>query len=126
MSGHLCVRRPWPGMARSIYGDHERFLDTYYRPYPGTYNYWVGVWGGRGWIRCVHTCVCVCVHALFVVDLLLHYILVPGGGLTLKLKVNIHVYTCTSAGHCCIHVDILCIQVNNKFERVYNPYIEKF
>ena len=35
VSGNLCVRKPWPGMARTIYGDHERFLDTYYRPYPG-------------------------------------------------------------------------------------------
>lgn len=35
VSGNLCIRRPWPGMARSIFGDHERFLNTYYRPYPG-------------------------------------------------------------------------------------------
>ena len=31
------MRRPWPGMARTIYGDHEKFLNTYYRPYPGLY-----------------------------------------------------------------------------------------
>ena len=37
VSGHLCVRRPWPGMARTIYGNHEKFLDVYYRPYPGLY-----------------------------------------------------------------------------------------
>ena len=35
VSGHLCIKRPTPGMARTIYGDHERFLDTYYRPHPG-------------------------------------------------------------------------------------------
>ena len=35
MSGRLCIKRPTPGMARTIYGDHERFLDTYYRPHPG-------------------------------------------------------------------------------------------
>ena len=37
VSGALCIAKPWPGMARTVYGDHERFLDTYYRPYPGTY-----------------------------------------------------------------------------------------
>ena len=39
VSGNLCIRKPWPGMARSIFGDHKRFLDTYYRPYPGTCIY---------------------------------------------------------------------------------------
>ncbi|KAL4237994.1 Acetyl-coenzyme A synthetase 2-like [Mactra antiquata] len=37
VKGALCIRRPWPGMARTIYGDHQRFLDTYYNPYPGVY-----------------------------------------------------------------------------------------
>lgn len=37
VSGHLCVGQPWPGMARTIYGDHEKFLDVYYRHYPGLY-----------------------------------------------------------------------------------------
>jgi len=32
-----CIARPWPGMARTIYGDHQRFLDTYLKPYPGYY-----------------------------------------------------------------------------------------
>ena len=44
MSGHLCVKRPWPGMARTIYGDHEQFLNTYYRPYPGLYFSGDGAW----------------------------------------------------------------------------------
>lgn len=35
--GVLCIQKPWPGMARTIYGDHERFLNTYMRPYPGFY-----------------------------------------------------------------------------------------
>lgn len=35
--GRLCLRVPWPGMARTIYGDHKRFLDTYMRPFPGFY-----------------------------------------------------------------------------------------
>ena len=32
-----CIAQPWPGMARTIYGDHQRFLDTYLKPYPGYY-----------------------------------------------------------------------------------------
>uniref|UniRef100_A0A1I8HFB6 Acetyl-coenzyme A synthetase n=2 Tax=Macrostomum lignano TaxID=282301 RepID=A0A1I8HFB6_9PLAT len=35
--GHLCMRRPWPGMARSIWGDHKRFAETYYSQFPGLY-----------------------------------------------------------------------------------------
>lgn len=36
-SGACCIKAPWPGMARTILGDHQRFLDTYYKPYPGNY-----------------------------------------------------------------------------------------
>lgn len=35
--GRLCIKFPWPGMARTIYGDHQRFIDTYYKSYPGRY-----------------------------------------------------------------------------------------
>jgi len=35
--GALCIRKPWPGTARSIYGDHNRFLETYFNPVPGVY-----------------------------------------------------------------------------------------
>lgn len=35
--GNLCLNRPWPGMARTIYGDHERFRQTYFSTYPGRY-----------------------------------------------------------------------------------------
>jgi acetyl-CoA synthetase len=35
--GVLCIRRPWPGMARTIYGDHERFIDPYFSQVPGMY-----------------------------------------------------------------------------------------
>jgi acetyl-CoA synthetase len=35
--GLLCVRRPWPGQARTIWGDHGRFLDTYFARFPGLY-----------------------------------------------------------------------------------------
>lgn len=35
--GNLCIKRPWPGMARTIYGDHERYKQTYFTTYPGYY-----------------------------------------------------------------------------------------
>lgn len=35
VSGLLCLKSSLPGMARTIYGDHERFLDVYYKPQPG-------------------------------------------------------------------------------------------
>jgi acetyl-CoA synthetase len=35
--GNLCLVRPWPGMARTIYGDHERFKQTYFSTYAGKY-----------------------------------------------------------------------------------------
>ncbi|XP_069714590.1 acetyl-coenzyme A synthetase 2-like, mitochondrial isoform X1 [Phaenicophaeus curvirostris] len=35
ISGALCISQAWPGMARTIYNDHKRFLETYLTPYPG-------------------------------------------------------------------------------------------
>ena len=35
--GNLCIARPWPGQMRTVYGDHQRFIDTYFRTYPGKY-----------------------------------------------------------------------------------------
>ncbi|TXL15073.1 acetate--CoA ligase [Methylococcaceae bacterium HT4] len=35
--GVLVMERPWPGQARAIYGDHQRFIDTYFKNYPGYY-----------------------------------------------------------------------------------------
>lgn len=35
--GVLVMEYPWPGQARSIYGDHQRFIDTYFKSYPGYY-----------------------------------------------------------------------------------------
>ncbi|NWV31841.1 ACS2L synthetase, partial [Grantiella picta] len=35
VSGALCISQAWPGMARTIYNDHKRFLATYLTPYPG-------------------------------------------------------------------------------------------
>ena len=37
VSGLLAIKRPWPGMARTIQNDHQRFVDTYLRTYPGYY-----------------------------------------------------------------------------------------
>lgn len=37
VSGALCLSQAWPGMARTIYGDHQRFLDAYFETYPGYY-----------------------------------------------------------------------------------------
>lgn len=35
--GVLCIRKPWPGLARTIFGDHDRFFKTYFSTYPGVY-----------------------------------------------------------------------------------------
>lgn len=35
VSGALCIAQPWPGMARTIHGDHQRFIDAYFKAYPG-------------------------------------------------------------------------------------------
>ncbi|WAC62294.1 acetate--CoA ligase [Pseudoxanthomonas sp. SL93] len=35
--GNLVLLDSWPGQMRSVYGDHQRFIDTYFRTYPGTY-----------------------------------------------------------------------------------------
>jgi acetyl-CoA synthetase len=37
VSGNLCLARPWPGQARTIWGDHARFRETYFRTFPGLY-----------------------------------------------------------------------------------------
>jgi acetyl-CoA synthetase len=35
--GNLVLTDSWPGQMRTVYGDHQRFIDTYFRTYPGTY-----------------------------------------------------------------------------------------
>ena len=35
--GKLCIRRPWPAMARTMWGDHDRFIDTYFTMYDNMY-----------------------------------------------------------------------------------------
>jgi acetyl-CoA synthetase len=36
-SGNLCIARSWPGQMRTVYGDHERFVQTYFATYRGKY-----------------------------------------------------------------------------------------
>ncbi len=35
--GNLCIADAWPGQMRTVYGDHERFIQTYFATYPGKY-----------------------------------------------------------------------------------------
>ncbi|GLQ50438.1 acetate--CoA ligase [Dyella flava] len=35
--GNLLITDSWPGQMRTVYGDHERFIDTYFKAYPGSY-----------------------------------------------------------------------------------------
>mgnify|MGYP001944447948 CR=1 FL=1 len=35
--GNLCIEYPWPGIARTIWGDHQRYVDTYFTKFPGKY-----------------------------------------------------------------------------------------
>ncbi|MCO6432647.1 MAG: acetate--CoA ligase [Deltaproteobacteria bacterium] len=37
VKGRLCIKFPWPGQMRSVYGDHQRFFDTYFKEIPGMY-----------------------------------------------------------------------------------------
>src|SRR5207248_1072177 len=43
--GELVCRRPWPGMTRGIWGDDERYLDSYWRRFPGVWTHgdWASV-----------------------------------------------------------------------------------
>ncbi len=36
-SGNLVIADSWPGQMRTVFGDHQRFIDTYFRTYPGKY-----------------------------------------------------------------------------------------
>ena len=36
-TGNLVIKRSWPGQMRTVYGDHQRFIDTYFKMYPGYY-----------------------------------------------------------------------------------------
>jgi acetyl-CoA synthetase len=51
--GRLCLSRPWPGQARTIWGDHARYHQTYYSTFPGLYFTGDGSWrdpDGYYWI----------------------------------------------------------------------------
>ncbi len=37
VSGNLVICESWPGQMRTVYGDHQRFIDTYFKTYPGWY-----------------------------------------------------------------------------------------
>jgi len=37
VTGNLCIADSWPGQMRTVYGDHQRFVDTYFKTYPGKY-----------------------------------------------------------------------------------------
>lgn len=37
VDGNLCIRFPWPGIARTIWGDHQRYKETYFAAFPGKY-----------------------------------------------------------------------------------------
>ncbi len=37
VTGALCLSTPWPGQARTVHGDHQRFRETYFTAYPGHY-----------------------------------------------------------------------------------------
>ena len=52
-TGYLCIKRGWPGIMRTVYGDHERFIDVYFRRFPGYYMTGDGVFrdeDGYYWI----------------------------------------------------------------------------
>jgi acetyl-CoA synthetase len=35
--GALCIKQPWPGQMRTVYGDHKRFIETYFATFKGLY-----------------------------------------------------------------------------------------
>ena len=37
VTGSLCIKFPWPSMARTIWGDHQRYIETYFSAFPGKY-----------------------------------------------------------------------------------------
>ena len=37
VEGRLCVKFPWPSIARTVYGDHKRYRETYFSAFPGMY-----------------------------------------------------------------------------------------
>ena len=52
--GNLVITDSWPGQMRSVYGDHERFIMTYFSTYEGKYFTGDGCRRGRGWLLLDH------------------------------------------------------------------------
>jgi len=50
VQGKLVIRKPWPSMLRSIYGDSGRYAKTYWSEVPGTYFTGDGAKKGQGWL----------------------------------------------------------------------------
>jgi acetyl-CoA synthetase len=51
--GNLCIAKSWPGQMRTVFGDHQRFIDTYFKRFPGRYFSGDGCWrdaDGYYWI----------------------------------------------------------------------------
>ena len=51
--GNLCLKPGWPGQMRTVFGDHQRFVDTYFKRFPGMYFTGDGAWrdqDGYYWI----------------------------------------------------------------------------
>jgi acetyl-CoA synthetase len=51
--GNLCLKPGWPGQMRTVFGDHQRFIDTYFKRFPGKYFTGDGAWrdqDGYYWI----------------------------------------------------------------------------
>ncbi len=42
--GHLVIKNSWPGQARTIFGNHQRFINTYFKEHPGYYYSGDGAW----------------------------------------------------------------------------------
>ena len=48
--GRLCIAQSWPGQMRTVYGDHQRFIDTYFSQFDGKYFTGDGCKKRRRWI----------------------------------------------------------------------------
>lgn len=79
VEGVLACKKPWPSIARTVYKDHKRYLDTYMKPYPGYFFFGDGAArdsDGYIWIKGrVDGESCLCPHPQFIVqlDILPHF-----------------------------------------------------
>ena len=46
----LCIGHSWPGQMRTVYGDHQRFIETYFTTFPGRYFTGDGARRDEGWL----------------------------------------------------------------------------